>query len=547
MDLGLDSSFGSVERLGDLEIGQAVDMAEDDYLTLGARQRLEQRSPGGPNIAAGERVCGRFRAGFECHFDRMNTFHTRPVAAHVQHDRGEPGPEANLADPTGLIRRQCSISPDQRVLGSFLGVAAVAKDAKGNGEQSVLVALDKRDKGAVEVPRQIGGQGFVGGRGLFVHHLMKHPSGHRGCILAFAPLLRHREWPGSRSSGESACDNPRTMPPDDRFDDLAQSLGGFYQSWVIYLGLELGLFEWIRQSGPTGILPAELAKASTCQPEPVETWARAAHASELLDLHGDRIRLRDDVAVVLLDESRPEYLGGQFVAAVVSSLDYGGLVEFFRTGRTIAERPPRFHRAIEAVTVQDIVVFFQEGLAALPDLAASLARGGRVLDVACGGGKWLIALAARFPNTQLVGVEFEPDSVARAMRHVTEAGLGDRVRIEAREIPAMPYDAEFDLVYIQDALHELPDPVASLRAAWRAVRPGGRLVVLEWCLPADPEESRTLQAELLWGIQIDELFQGTRMYTHDGFLGLFAEAGVPRPAVIDLLSGATLFVVSHDG
>ena len=42
--------------------------------------------------------------------------------------------------------------------------------------------------------------------------------------------------------------------------------------------------------------------------------------------------------------------------------------EFFRTGRTIDERPPRFHRAIEAVTVQDIAVFFQEGLADLPDL-----------------------------------------------------------------------------------------------------------------------------------------------------------------------------------
>jgi SAM-dependent methyltransferase len=111
----------------------------------------------------------------------------------------------------------------------------------------------------------------------------------------------------------------------------------------------------------------------------------------------------------------------------------------------------------------------------------------------------------------------------------------------------MPYEAEFDLVYIQDALHELPDPVASLRAAWRAVRPDGRLVVLEWCLPADPEESRTLHGELLWGIQIDELFQGTRMYTHDGFVRLFAEAGVPAPVVIDLHSGATLFVVSREG
>jgi SAM-dependent methyltransferase len=337
------------------------------------------------------------------------------------------------------------------------------------------------------------------------------------------------------------------MGGNDRFEDLAASVGGFYRSWVIYLGLELGLFERIRVAGGAGIEARALADAAGCQPEPIEAWIRAAHAGDLLVLDGSRVSIPDDVVSVLLDDTHPEYLGGQFVVAVVSSLDYEGLVEFFRTGRRIDERPPRFHRAIEAVTVQDIAVFFQEGLADLPELAAALTRGGRVLDVACGGGRWLIAVARRFPATELVGVEFEPDSVARAIRHVTEAGLGDRVRIETRQIPEMTFRSEFSLVYVQDALHELADPVASLRAAWAAVQPGGWLVVLEWCLPASPADSQSLQAELLWGIQLDELYQGTRMYTHDGFRELFGEAGVPAPTVIDLLSGATLFVAERPG
>ena len=337
----------------------------------------------------------------------------------------------------------------------------------------------------------------------------------------------------------------RATSADDRFDELAQRLGGFYLSWVVYLGLELGLFARIRSAGGAGITPATLASEAACAPGPVEAWVRAAHASELVGFDGDRVTLPADTASVLLDDTRPEYLGGQFVAAVVSSLDYATLADFFRTGHTIPERPPRFHRAIEAVTVQDIAVFFQEGLAQLPDLAARLAAGGRVLDVACGGGKWLIAVAQRFPATTLVGVEFEPDSVARAMRHVTEAGLQDRVRIDARDTVEMPFDAEFDLVYLQDALHELPDPVASLRSAWKAVRPRGRLVVLDWCLPSSLEDSQSLQAELLWGIQVDELFQGTQMYTREGFVEIFASAGVPRPTVIELVSGATLFTVER--
>ena len=266
-----------------------------------------------------------------------------------------------------------------------------------------------------------------------------------------------------------------------------------------------------------GITPAELAAAAECAPEPVEAWVRAAHASELLEHDGTRVRMDDAAASVLLDETRPEYLGGQFVVAVVSSLDYAGLAGVLQDRpadrRAPAALPPRDrgghrpgHRGL-----------LPGGAGrACPTSPAALAPGVRILDVACGGGKWLIAVATRFPATELVGVEFEPDSVARAMRHVTDAGLEKRIRIEAREIPSMPYSEEFDLVYMQDALHELPDPVASLKAAWKAVRPGGRLVVFEWCLPPTLEDSQNLQAELLWGIQIDELYQGTRMYTHDG-------------------------------
>ena len=67
-------------------------------------------------------------------------------------------------------------------------------------------------------------------------------------------------------------------------------------------------------------------------------------------------------------------------------------------------------------------------------------------------------------------------------------------------------------------------------------------MVLDWCLPEDPAD-QSLHARLLWGIQIDELYQGTRMLARAGFLELFASAGLPAPAAIDLLSGATLFDV----
>jgi SAM-dependent methyltransferase len=331
------------------------------------------------------------------------------------------------------------------------------------------------------------------------------------------------------------------MGLDDRFDDLIASLGGFHRSWLVYLGLELGLFAHLREASRAGLTPDGLAAQAGCQPKAIEAWAWAADAHDLVELDGDRLTLDEEVATVLLDEGRPDYLGGQFVHAAVASLDWGGMVRFFRTGEPIQERPDRYRAAIERLTAQDIAVFFQEALAELPQLVADLSRGGRVVDVHCGGGRWLIAMARRFPALELVGVEFEADSVVRARANVDAAGLADRITIKESGATQPGEMGEYDLAYFQYALHQLPDASAVLRAAWRALRPGGRLMVLDWPLPSERDEFRTRHGELIAGVQLDELYQGTALATREQFLGWFAAAELPEPVLIDLPSGASLF------
>lgn len=333
------------------------------------------------------------------------------------------------------------------------------------------------------------------------------------------------------------------MRLDDRFDDLVTSLGGFYRAWVIHLGLELGLFAALREAGPAGLTPDELASATRTSPDPVATWCRAAFASDLVDHDGHRIHLDEVTASILLDLDRPEYLGGQFLYTVTASLDYADMAQLLRTGRTVAVRPPRYYRSIEQLTRQDIAVFFEEALAALPDLVTRLANGADVIDIHCGGGRWLVAVARRFPATRLVGVEAEPDSTARAMRLVQEAGLEGRIRIEARDVAEIAHRDAFDLAYFQHALHELPNPAAALAAAWRALRPGGRLLVLGWCLPSELDDLATLHGQLISGVALDEALHGGRLRTIDEHGALFVEAGLPVPDAIPLPSDATLLVV----
>jgi SAM-dependent methyltransferase len=342
---------------------------------------------------------------------------------------------------------------------------------------------------------------------------------------------------------------PRSVPTDDldqHFDELIESLVGFYRSWFLSLGVELELVHAVSGVGARGLTADELARTAAIHPPAADLWLRGAYAHRIVELASSEEPLRfaidPAVAQILLDEDSTHYLGGQFVRSVDSTLDYAELADFFRTGRTIARRAPRYHRAIERVTVQDIALFLEEGLPLLPEVSERLAAGARVLDVACGGGRWLLVMAERYPTSRFVGVEFEPDSVARAMKHVAEAGFAQRIEIVALDPAAMTYVDEFDLVYCQDALHELPDPAGALRAAWQALRERGNLVVFDWCIPSQVEDYRTALGELAWGVQIDELYQGTRLMTREGFDALFEEAGLPAPQHVELDAGATLFV-----
>ena len=335
------------------------------------------------------------------------------------------------------------------------------------------------------------------------------------------------------------------MGLDDRYDDLIGSLGGFYRTWLVYLGLDLGFFRALRAAGAAGLVIDDLAARTSTHPRAVGTWAWAADAHGLVHAAGDAIHVDDETTAILLDEQRLEFLGGQFVHSVVASLDWDRMTEFFRTGVPVSTRPDRYRAAIEQVTRQDIAVFFIEGLAALPNLVPRLIAGGRVLDVHCGGGRWLVAMAQRFPELKLVGIEAEPDSIGRARALIEDAGLTDRIRIEHVARSEVTRPGRFDLIYYQYALHQLPDPAASLRASWEALDPSGWLIVLDWLLPTDPDELRTIHGELIAGLHLDEVFMGTGLRDVDAYRGWFAEAGTPEPQVIELPSGATFIVLDR--
>lgn len=92
--------------------------------------------------------------------------------------------------------------------------------------------------------------------------------------------------------------------------------------------------------------------------------------------------------------------------------------------------------------------------------------GERILDLGCGDGVLTEALVAA--GAEVVGVDASPDMVAAAKAR----GLDVRVM----DGQALTFDAEFDAVFSNAALHWMLDPPAVARGVCRALKPGGRFV-----------------------------------------------------------------------
>jgi demethylmenaquinone methyltransferase/2-methoxy-6-polyprenyl-1,4-benzoquinol methylase/ArsR family transcriptional regulator len=108
-----------------------------------------------------------------------------------------------------------------------------------------------------------------------------------------------------------------------------------------------------------------------------------------------------------------------------------------------------------------------------------------VLDLGAGTGRMLELLAPR--AVRAVGVDLSPAMLNLARARMEENGLRN-VQLRQGDVYAPPVErGGFDLVVVHQVLHFLDDPGRALAEAARLLRPGGRLLVVDFA--AHEEES----------------------------------------------------------
>ena len=261
---------------------------------------------------------------------------------------------------------------------------------------------------------------------------------------------------------------------------MLSELGAAAMLPLVRVGDQLGLYRALKGAGP--LTSAELADRAEVDERMVREWLAAHAASEYLayDPASDRYELTAEQAMVFADETSPVFMLGGYEIVAANVADNSKLARAFTDGqglhwhdhdRCLFSGVERFFRA------SYVNHLLQSWLPALDGVVEKLERGAKAADVGCGHGASTLLMARAFPNSVFYGFDYHAESIERARTEAEAAGLQNVMfeRASAKDFPGEDYDL---LAYF-DCLHDMGDPVGAAKAAHRALKRDGTLLLVE--------------------------------------------------------------------
>ncbi|MBH81441.1 MAG: hypothetical protein CMQ49_13125 [Gammaproteobacteria bacterium] len=264
----------------------------------------------------------------------------------------------------------------------------------------------------------------------------------------------------------------------DRMQEYAQRLMGYKTgemvSLMVHIGDELGLYQAI--AGQDSVDAAGLAASTGLHERWLSEWLRGQGAAGIIEHLGDeQFRLSDVAAEALLDTESPAYLQGYFfkppsheiVERTIDAFRTGVGVSWGDHGDSASHFLCRTNRPFHLQLARKIIPL-------LDGVADRLSEGGAVLDVGCGSGTALTELAKAFPASQFVGLDPAENMIREAKERYKHL---PNVRFEVGYGESLDQPNTYDLVTTFDCMHDMTDPVGTMNAVHRALKPAGSWLI----------------------------------------------------------------------
>jgi SAM-dependent methyltransferase len=261
---------------------------------------------------------------------------------------------------------------------------------------------------------------------------------------------------------------------------MITDFAGAASTAMTVLGDRLGLFRAMTGVGP--VTAAELAAATGLHRRLVIEWLHQMAVSGYVTVDGDRFALPLEHALALSVVDSPAYVvaAAEIITGYFLSMEH--LETAFRGdgGLSGDEVPGCTYHGIERYFRTAYVNQLEQAwFPAVPGLVARLEAGARVADVGCGHGFADLLLGRTWPRSSVTGFDLHEPSIATARARAVEAGSPANVSFRVADSTAIAAHGPFDVVVYFDALHDLGDPEAALKAAHEALAPGGIVVAVE--------------------------------------------------------------------
>jgi SAM-dependent methyltransferase len=333
---------------------------------------------------------------------------------------------------------------------------------------------------------------------------------------------------------------PEVVQPHVRMQ-LLQMGSAYLLSRALHVAAELGIADYLSRGDKTA---AELAVAINCEPEAVYRLLRMLAANGVFAEDGAGrfsltplgSALRSDVSGSLRDAIR-------MIDDTWWNV-YGQLAHSVRTGQPAFEYVTGCEQFKFQELHPDVNERFARGMANFSDhenrsLAAAydFSRYTRIVDVGGGRGGFIAEVLNAYPATK--GVLYDRADVLEHATYVMAAGVQDRCEFVGGDF-FMSVPPAGDMYVMKRIIHDWNDDRSTLilRNCKAAMRPDGRIVVIDAVVPAGNEWHPAKMSDLLMLALL-----GGRERTAAEFRSLFRAAGlkltkiISTPTMLSILEG----------
>ena len=261
---------------------------------------------------------------------------------------------------------------------------------------------------------------------------------------------------------------------------IAATLDGASLTILLSIGHQTGLLDTMAGLAPA--TSAQIADAAGLNERYVREWLGGMTTGHVVEYDAD-------TATYSLPAHRAGVLtraaGPQNLAVVAQFLPLLGEVEqkiigCFRAGGGLPYSEfPRFHQlmaeesgAVFDATLVDVVLPLVDGL---PD---RLRAGVDVADFGCGSGHAINVMAQAFGASRFTGIDFSEQAIATGIREAADRGLTNAT-FESHDLPELDKAEAYDVITVFDAIHDQAQPARVLENIYRALRPGGLLLMAD--------------------------------------------------------------------